>query len=220
MSGQRDDVERLRQAFAALAEEPVVERGCPEPERLWDAARGELPPRQLRRIVDHTVSCAACAEAWRLARELGGGPEPAAAEAERSSPPWWAWPRLPMAAAAAVVVLVAGLQLRQSFGPPDNFRDPAVEGIRSLVPEGQPLPRRSCVLRWSAAGDGALYNLRVTTEQLAVITEVWRLQVPEHRLAEEDLRQLESGARLLWRVEAVSPDGGRQLSETFVVHLE
>src|SRR5690349_316952 len=69
MSQDTQELERLRAAFATpdVAPNPKT---CPAPETIWAAVRGELPPRELREVVEHTAVCAACAEDWRLAVEI------------------------------------------------------------------------------------------------------------------------------------------------------
>ena len=71
MNQEPGELETFREAFRSLAETAQPTPTCPEPEKLWEAARGEAAPGDLRDVVDHTASCPACAEAWRLAVEIG-----------------------------------------------------------------------------------------------------------------------------------------------------
>ena len=79
---------RNRSASPRAADAAPVRRSrqCPEPERLWDAARGNLAPRQMRKIVDHVSTCPTCAFDFNAARKT-------AEELGEFIPPrsGWAW---------------------------------------------------------------------------------------------------------------------------------
>ena len=123
-------LDSLRDAFAADTAPAGTE--CPSPGRIWDAIRGELDPADAAMLVDHVASCGACAEAWRLARELkeietAPAVVPFAPRRRASA----AWPLL--AAAAAVVLAVAGWRLLRTTSAPV----PPVQtaGTPSMKPE-------------------------------------------------------------------------------------
>jgi len=214
--------EDLRAAFASLSESSVSGPECPSPEEIWDAAAGGESPARVSAVVDHTSGCFACAEAWRLAREFGGqskmapgspGSTPAARVPGRR-----AWTAL----AAAVVVLSAGIGvvvLRRGAPSVVTRAGEEVE-IRSLVPESAPLPRETCILKWSQPGDGARYTVRVGTEDLSPIALAEHLDQPEYRLTATDLEKIPPGAAIVWRVEAVLPDGRHIASPGFRNRLE
>jgi hypothetical protein len=232
MSGRQpgfDDpsLETLRAAFASgSAAAPVG--ACPEPERLWAAVRGELPPAEMREVLDHVAACPACAEDWRLAAELAGrdaGVRPVAdladfAARRRTRPLWTA-----LAAAAAVSFLAVGLYFQQArdagLRPPAEYRGGEGVAVRALDAQ-KALSRGAARLRWQLdpPAPGARYDVRVTTEELAPIAEASGLAEPELVVPAESLAALPSGARLLWRVEAVLPGGERVASKTFTVRLE
>jgi hypothetical protein len=98
------ELDRMRQAFAGDTA-PGVD--CPPSIRIWEAVNGQLDPADAAAVVDHVSSCGACAEAWRIARELeveeaGGGfviPFPAR---RRTSFVWG------LLAAAATLILAIG----------------------------------------------------------------------------------------------------------------
>jgi hypothetical protein len=212
------EMERLRAAFASRSGQ-APGPACPAPERLWSAARGERPPAEVRPLVLHLAECGACAEAWRLAREVDApAPSPAAATRPRpAGPAWIRWGAL-----AATVVLAAGaaIALRQRSEPAPEFREGMRGGIRSLVPETQSLPRTRCVLRWSPGPDGTTYNLTVATAGLEKVAEARGLTAASYEVPPRALASLPPGARLLWQVEAVAPDGSRATSATFVSRVE
>jgi hypothetical protein len=215
---------RLRAVFAALAEHAAPTSLCPEPAALWSAVSGEAPPSEARRLVLHTAECPACAEAWRLARELRERSpavnDPVAPSAAR--PRRWNVGAALGAAAAGVVLATAVALIARGPGRaiPPAFRDGEAPVLRSLVSESRLLPRGQCVLRWTSGPPGTRYALRVVTETLDPIERVQGLDRAEHQVPEAKLRSLAPGSRLLWQVEAARPDGTRQTSATFVSRLE
>lgn len=225
MTAGSDDDRSLREAFSSLSRYARPREDCPAPDRLWSAVRGELPPSETRRLVNHTASCPACAEAWRLAREVVRESPGEASEVERPSPAAsgrrWRYASLAAAAAAAAVLAVVGVLWVQSpGGPPDSVYRQAEEGaIRSLVPDEEALPRDRVLLRWSGPEE-ARYDLRVSTEALDVLVTAEGLEEPEYLVRAAELEELPPSARLLWQVEATLPDGGRLASKTFVSRLE
>jgi hypothetical protein len=156
MSGERQpqrDEEVLRAAWRAREAGPGPAAGCPAASDLWSAVRGELPPEARRAVVDHTSSCAACAEAWRLAVALTPDPIPVAPPRPRSVIAFLPRPRVlaPLAAAAVLAVALAGgywLLHGPRPGRAPEFRGAEVPAIRSLLGDGETLPREStCVGR-------------------------------------------------------------------------
>lgn len=61
----------LRDAWReGLPRTRLASEGCPESDLLVRAAAGELTPNEREPLVDHLLTCADCAEEYRLAREL------------------------------------------------------------------------------------------------------------------------------------------------------
>jgi putative zinc finger protein len=215
MSDQDWDLQRLRRAFASLGQGHASTSACPAPERLWAAVHGELPPEDVRPLVSHLLECGACAEAWRLAREIGARPEVATV---RSARRWWGgWGAV--AAGLAAVALGASALLQGPHGTP-GYREGRRDEIRSLVPESRPLARSRAVLRWTPGPDGATYAVQVATDRLEPVLRAQGLAVPEVLVPPDKVASLPAGTKLLWRVEAVAPDGSRLTSSTFVARLE
>lgn len=212
----------LREAFQARTGGPPPGTACPDPGRIYDAARGALLPGETREVVEHLALCPDCAEAWRLAvafeEEAGAAEEPAPVTAR----PAWR-PRLVAVAATLVAAaLAAGLWWSVVTVPEQApiYRAAGEAEIVSLLPEGQPLDREAPVLRWrlepEAVPEGTTYDVLVSTEALEPVAEATELEEPRYELLEEALADLTAGARLLWRVEATTPDGRRISSPTFV----
>ena len=210
--------ERLRQAFARLAEHAVPRDDCPRPEVLWAAVHGERPPDEVHRLVAHTAECGACAEAWRLARDLRGTEAgPAVDPATSPAATWWgSWASL---AAAAGVAAVAFSAVWRLSGPAVE-RAPAAPTLRALPADNQRLPRGRAVLRWTPGPPGSRYDVQVATADLRILTRARGLDVPELALPAAALAALPHGARVVWQVEALLPDGSRITSPTFVAVLE
>ncbi len=216
MNPVEPDLERLRRAWASLSDGAVQAESCPDPDRWWRAVRGELPPEATRGLVAHTLTCGACAEDWRLAREAAMTlPLPDAPALPR---PWSeGLGALFAGAAAAAAVVVATTVARPR---PSAYREADAVVVRSRIPEGRPLPRSQCTLRWSPGPAGSHYALRVATEDLTLVAVARGLEVTEYRVPETALAALPAGAKLLWQVEAQSPDGTRLSSMTFVTRIE
>jgi hypothetical protein len=215
--------DELRAAWRSDADggrTPADPAACPGPERIWAAVHGELGPAETRRVVDHLVGCAECAEAWRLARHIGqGAAVPAAARRARaagSSPrrPWW------LAAVAAVLVAAIGIGTRDLWLPGgETFRGNGSAAIRPLVADGAELPRDRFELAWEAVPGAVEYDLRLTTAELAPVVNRQGLDLPRYRVPAERLDALGDGSRLYWQVEAVLEDGERAVSPSWAVVL-
>jgi hypothetical protein len=225
MNGIEQD-STLREAFQARTGGPPPGTACPEPGRIFDAARGALPPGETREVVEHLAVCPDCSEAWRLAaafeEEAGVGAEPASVRTRSR------WYLRPVAAAAALVLaaLAAGLWWTVVTVPEEApvYRAGGELEIRSLLPEGEPLARDAAVLRWRLGSDGApegtTYDLLVSGEDLQPLAEAAELEEPSYRVPPAALESLPSGAEILWRVEAHLPDGRSARSPTFKTPID
>lgn len=220
------ELEPLRRVFTAFPDEAPAPESCPEPDRIWAAVHGELAADETHQLIDHTAACPACAEEWRLAREIGrqtasAGVSQTAATGGRVLAMGHRFRRLaaPLAglAAAAVLLLVVGMP-RDSPAPP-NFRDGEMMEIRSLLPRDVVLARDSCVLRWSEIED-VLYNVLVSDADLVVVARAENLAQSRFQVPPQSLARLAAGAELYWQVEAVLPDGSSRSSRTFLSRIQ
>ena len=222
MNEGNQELDWLRAAFTAPAK--AAAEPHPEPDTIWAAVKGELPPQQMREVVEHTAMCASCAEDWRLAAEFS---KESVAEATRPAANvvygrFRQWrPFAAVAAMAAGILIVIGIQSDDAVKPVDpGYRNEQRTEVRSLLPEGQALPRQAATLRWAPVPGASSYNVQVTTEDLRAIASQESLTGTEYRLPESALTGLPAGSQLLWQVEAVFPDGTRQPSETFFTPLQ
>jgi hypothetical protein len=222
---KKENIEALQNAWRERSGSGSGD-SCPDPAKFWDAQSGELPRHEVDALVAHTTSCPACAEAWRLAREMGAMDErevvTESIEAPVRATPWW---RLrPVALAAGLLFLIgAGLTLFLARPEPDptdqkvTFRDTGPDAVRALAPEEKPLPRDACRLTWTPGPEGSRYTLRVTTEDLENVHLAEGLEKPELIVPAEKLEALAPNTRLMWQVQVFTPDGRRIQSPTFFV---
>ncbi len=217
MNADQPTPRELVRLFEALSTDARPRDGCPSPDRIWDAVRGELPAAEVESLVDHTSGCGICAEAWRLAREIGPPPLVGSTPRPISTPIW-----LALGVAATFLIAVTGVYLlrdRPLMQEP-VYRESDEASIRSLLDETIPLPRDQFVLRWSPGPAGTTYTVRVTREDLSPIEVAQVVQHAEHRVPPNLLAPLPRSARVLWQVEATLPGGGRSVSPTFIAVLQ
>jgi hypothetical protein len=221
MSQDTQELARLRAAFTASAAAAPEPESCPAPDRIWAAVRGELPPGELRALLDHTASCAACAEDWRLAVELNhqsaeqAGTVPGRVIQGR----FGRWRAMAGAAALAASLLIAvGVYRGGNVGQP-GYRGAGTE-VHSLLAEGQALPRQAPVLRWTPLAGASAYDVSVSTEDLRQVASSRGQAAAEYRLPASAVAGLPAGSRLLWQVDAVFPDGHHVTSPTFSTTLQ
>ena len=219
MSLEEAQTVELRRALAAVAETAVPGDDCPAAERIWWAVAGELPPEELRTVVDHTARCAVCAEAWRLAVELNRQEE----EALETRPDDGFWRSWLQVAALVVVLAGAGLVLRTVETPsPSPVRSGDDVGISALTPQDRPLPRNDLALQWTAPRPGLRYDVEltwITADGSKVVFRRQDLARTEVRVPPEALSGVPSEAVLLWEVRAFD-DGEPVDHKTFRARLE
>jgi hypothetical protein len=228
MNQDNQELARLRAAFAASPEDAANCESCPLPETILSAVQGDLPPGELREVVEHTCLCAACAEDWRLAAEVdrqstASQTTMAPARVGKVIPGRFGqWRPLVAAAALAAGLLIAvGVYRTGGLGPQEpTYREAPGTTVSSLLAEGQALPRQEAVLRWSPVPGASSYDVRVSTEDLQVVDTAQGQTTTEHRIPASALSRLPAGTKLLWQVEAVFPDGTRQSSPTFTNPLQ
>lgn len=221
-------IETLRRAFQDAPATTPTPESCPDAESIWDAAAGELSAKERRRVVSHLSTCPECAHAWRLAWAMQAEMRE---EAEDTGHTYTTvigpWKRFaPQIAAAAMLILALGVGVVLTGPGPEPrapvHRSAVVEHeIESLVPEDEALPREELVLRWTPAGEGAVYDVQVMTRELEPLAHAEDLEETTFEVSEEVLAQLPAEAEVLWRVEARLPDGTVQRSvQTFVTRIE
>jgi hypothetical protein len=214
-----DDADaRLQEAFQTMGEASVADVEAADVERVWRAVSGELPASERRNLVDRLAREPALAEAWRIAHELRRAQlEDSPVEAGSSARSWTpAWIGL-----AAMLVVLVGAGLLQLRPAPENaFRDPGHDIVQPLLASDAVLPRDAFVLRWKPGPEGSRYQVRVTTEDLRVLTTAVDLTTPELTLSREQLSEVGPNARVLWQVVVALPGGQTVSSQTFVVRAQ
>ena len=126
---------------------------------------------------------------------------------------------------AAAVALAAGLFIavgiyREAAVPsqPTYRESPQTAPMRSLV-AGR-LSNEDAVLRWTPLAGATSYDVSVSTEDLRQVATAHDLSATEYRLPAAALASVPPGAKLLWLVDAVFPDGHRVTSPTFTTPLQ
>jgi hypothetical protein len=213
-----DADDRLKDAFRAISADSRADASDEDVERVWRAVSGELPADERRDVVDRMASEPAVAEAWRVAHELrraqvDDAPAGVGSPARSWTPAW--------IGLAALLVLSVGVSLVQfRRAPEEAFRDPGRYVVESLVASDAALSRDAFVLRWKPGPAGSRYQVRVTTEDLRVLTTAVDLTAPELTLPRERLADVAPNARVLWQVVVALPGGETVSSQTFVVRAQ
>ena len=219
----------LRRAFQSLGETSTSECSAEDRERVWQAVRGELPATERRAIVARLAVEPALADAWRVASEVWRASQeaqeaPRSLHATSTSVRRVAWFSSPawMGAAAAISLLVTGALAAWLLRTPpgDELRAPADRVVESRLAPDTALPRDAFALAWTAGATGSRYDVRVTTEELRTLATAADLEEPSFVVPAAALAGLASGTRILWQVDAVTPDGERISSQTFVTPLQ
>ena len=212
-------IQSLREVFQANPHGVPPGPDCPGAERFWDAVAGNMEPAEKYRLIDHSATCSICAAAWQLAVQLRqhSGGELNMLPTKTPTPVWRRRVLTPLAGLAASLLIF--FLLLPSSPPPIYRVDPSIH-IQSLG--AAKLPRDSCRLRWSLQPESehVRYRVQVSTASLTTVAIASDLTEPEYLIPESTLTHLPAGARLLWRVTAILPEGNRIQSETFVSFLE
>jgi hypothetical protein len=221
-----DELVRLRKAFAAPAGPVPEPEACPPSDRIWLGVRGELPPYELREIVDHVATCSACAEDWRVAMAFEEESRAAnTADTDTGTLRYRSW----MAVAATLLVAVLGYQGYQfrtrTPTPPPGYRSGQGQTVESTMVENTRLPRQHFTLYWRGIPEAASYNLTITAiseDTMTPLHEAKGLTATTYTVPESDLASVRSGTKILWTVTPVSRDGGQlppRTSRAFVIDL-
>ncbi len=220
MTWTEEEAARLRAHVQAPFEAPQGE-DCPDPERLWAAAAGELERQDAAEVVEHLASCDSCQEDWRIGQDLGGFAEAVADETpseggEVVSPV--SWRRIALVTMTGVA-LAAALLLAFRPGPPvsSGMRSPSSAEIVTEL-HGAELPRDQVVLSWESVGENAHYRVVVFTSELVELARFNDLTDTEVTVPEDVLAGIPPGGRLLWQVHALS-GGESVVSPTFELGL-
>lgn len=197
-------------------------------DQIWRAVRGELPAPELVALLERVRQEPDLAEAWRVARAVseelvdpapdavtvGATPEPETGQLVRGPASWWRVAAVGGALAAAALALFV-VQAPAPAPPPEAGPMRAAETVLSSALDSAELDRSQPELAWSSAGPGATYSVTVTTDRLQPVARTGGLAETRWTLPAASVAPLPPGAVLLWRVEALLPDGSRHRSPTF-----
>ncbi|MBK9063737.1 MAG: zf-HC2 domain-containing protein [Acidobacteria bacterium] len=218
MEPRPEDLEELE----ALWRRGAVPTGpCPSSGVLARGAAGELPHAERAAFAEHVASCETCAEIVRLFPDVKSWADRASTRLGAARPKMsfrTLWPL----AAAAVVVLAAGLVVVSRFRPAGSpsYRAGAAVELRSLLEPDRPLPRAAFRLRWTPGPAGSRYSVLVAKEDLTPVARAEGLTVPEFLVEDRLLADLPTGSNVVWNVRSTSPDSPGLSSPTFVTTVE
>lgn len=218
MTERHVEDQELRDAFQALGHASHEAPSPADIDQIWRAVSGDLPAEERRRLVDRMATDAALAESWRIAQEL----YQAAPRSEGGVTPTRFWTRSWMGAAAALLVAVGvgvAVQLWR-LTVQDTFRESAAYVVESQLKADASLPRNAFRLQWTPGPAGSRYRVRVTTEDLTILTTASDLSAPELVVSRERLSTVTSGSRVFWQVDVTLPEGTTVSSQTFVVRVQ
>ena len=221
MNDDRAADETLRAAFQSLDAASRRECSSEDVDRVWRAIDGTLGADERRELIDRLASDPALAEAWRVARELheAGGAGVEARSAPRLSV--IRWQRGWLAAAAVLLAAISAVVVFQRTRPADDtFRAGERYAAESLLGADATLPRDQFRLRWTPGPPDTRYQVRVTTEDLQVLTIAADLPVAELVVPRETLAPVSPGSRVFWQVDARLPGGERISSATFTTRVQ
>jgi hypothetical protein len=221
VSDDRATDETLRTAFQTLGDAERRECSRDDLDRVWHALAGTLGADERRELIDRLATDPALAEAWRVAHELrvASGVDADAGAAPRR--PVAGWSRGWLAAAAVLLIGVSGVVMLQRARPAvETFRNVEGYSVESLTPANATLPRNEFRLRWTPGPPDTRYQVRVTTDDLQVLTIAADLSAAEFVVPGETLASVASGDRVLWQVDATLPGGERMSSATFTTRVE
>ena len=206
----------LRDAFQSMAAQSSQACTSEDVERIWQAVSGTLEIEQRRDLIDRMATDPALAQAWRVAHELERARQGDSMLTVAPRP----WLRTALMGIAATLILAAGVRLYVNRTPSDEYRAGAAYVVESQIASDTALPRDAFVLRWKPGPDGSRYSVRVTTEDLKLLTTASEITAPELSVPRDTLAPLASGTRVLWQVIMSVPSGERISSQTFVVRVQ
>ena len=210
--------EELRDIYARATSSGSGEH--PAADLLARLLSGDVSVGERAKAVAHVATCARCAEEVRVARPVGDGLSRASGSVVRPAA-WWRPAILLAVAAGALLVVGLALRLREPRVAPEGpYRAAESPGLRSLLPDGARLRRDAAVLRWAGAPQGVTFDVILADERLEVLARLPGLREPEVAVPGPVLAVLPSGAKLVWKVTVVQPDGTRTEARSFATAVE
>jgi hypothetical protein len=196
-------LDRLRSHFHT-GETPIPRPDCLDADTVAALADGTLDAARRARALGHVATCALCRRAVAsVAEALADGPithEVEIVEGRRSRSGRLLWITIPLAAAAALVVLVSRSGTKDSGGGLPVLRDSTIAGEPAPVLIA-PRDRVDRVDRfvWSSVSKASRYRIRLYTDDGALL---WNSETADTALPAPRSPALASGTPYFWMVEA------------------
>ena len=198
-----EEVRALRQAAADLStlshpDDADASPDCLDEIAIADFVDGRLDGERRHEALSHLGGCSRCRTAVRATAQLAADPSvvneiPYARERRRT------WPLVGVAAAAAAIIIVAGINVKRDTSRP-VLRESAVTSAVApvtLTPRG--LVGTVTRLVWSHVPGAERYRVRLHQQDGMLL---WTADTPDTSLALPDSVRLSPGPRYRWRVEA------------------
>lgn len=202
----------LRAAYAPRlnSDSETHQPDCPSVDALHAALRGEGAESERLLVLDRALRCAACRRELALLHAVSQG-----AEAQQKIPNRWSWQRMVPLAAAASVVLVAGVigiaQLRQTGEQPvralSNDQPVLIAPVTNASANTRPV-----TFAWHPTSGALRYILELTASDGTVLFSTSTTDTTAVALTSA------AGAARWW-VRAHMDDGSERRSETRVLRL-
>jgi hypothetical protein len=178
-----------------LEETHVGDRShCPGPEALRGIAEHTSSREERLDVMEHVAGCLPCQRELALLAQIADA-RPRRIGLSRS---WW------LAAAASVVLAVAGGHALLSRGQDEAVLRGAPEAVQLIAPLGAAARPTTDALVWHAVPDAARFEVEILDDQGSV---VYHTEVRDTSAALPSV--LRSGTPYQWRVSAIRRDGTR-----------
>jgi len=212
---ERFEDDDLRAAYTPrLNERTAHGPGCPSPDALLAAVRGEGPEAERLQVLDHALRCAACRPELALLQSVSGAGERSRGVVALS---WFRRRLAPLAIAASLLVVagVFGVNEWQKRTGDEIPRSPSGDAEPALIAPGSPAETGATVtfiwhpvagaLRYTLelSGSSGDLLLRTSTGDTALVAPLDTIARGEHR----------------WSVRAHMDDGSERRSEIRILRL-
>ncbi len=193
---------------------------CPDPEKLVQAARLELPLKERLDVIEHIDTCSSCAQEFQTIiailkkeKEFLSRIEKETGKIEEKRRPWYARAGPVLAAASAVFLLLAATVFFLFLNRPEplNLRS----GGNAIQVKAPVTSMRQSKLRfvWEPSKGAQYYRISVFGDDLQPLWESRQIYTTEWTSGPELKSRMQSGRTYFWMVTAYLADGNTRESE-------
>ena len=209
--------EALRTAYqqALDARRAVTRERCVAPEEMLALLRREGTEDQRLEVLDHVMSCGACSSEFELLRSME---QAGAGTTERARPPAPRFARqiaIPLALAAAVLLVITVRPMLRSREGPDVERGTG-SGVTLLAPPEEIAAGTPPTFVWKPVAGAQGYEIELLDEKGAV---VWSAKTSDTSATLSDPLLLAPGKTYRWWVRATTAPGTQRASAMRTLRL-